>query len=236
QQPSYIQTVHRRGYRFLTPEAAMDPERGTDQPSRRERAENLVGRGADPWSLALPWAVVVLLGVIAGTSVWRLAFPDAPVAPPLARFDVALPAGTTLDRDARAIAWSPSGARLALVACAADGCRLFIRALDDPRAAAIAGTEGAAAPFFSPDEAWVGFFADGKLKKIATAGGTPIALADARHPLGATWLTDGTIVFASALAGGLQRVNAAGEEPRRASDVEVSEGELRHEQPEAIAG
>ena len=167
---------------------------------------------------------------------WRLAHPDAPLAQPVARFEVALPPGATLDPDAPAVAWSASGARLAFVACAPDACRLFIRALDDARAQAIAGTEGAAVPFFSPDEAWVGFFADGKLKKVAVAGGTPIALADARQPLGATWLNDGTIVFASALAGGLQRVNEAGGEPRRASDADASEGELRHEQPEAIAG
>jgi len=250
QQPSYIQTIHRRGYRFLqTPptEAAPDsasPERALDQASRGERAVDQASRGErteelasrDPWSLALPWAIVVLLAVIAGTSVWRFAHPDAPLAPPVARFDVALPPGTALDRDARAVAWSASGARLAFVACASDACRLFVRALEDPRAQAIAGTEGAAAPFFSPDEAWVGFFADGKLKKVAAAGGTPIALADARHPFGAAWLTDGTIVFASALAGGLQRVNAAGGEPSRAADLDAAAGELRHEQPEAIAG
>ncbi len=227
QQPSYIQTVHRRGYRFLTaPESTRaDGERAVEPRSR-----------TDPWSHVLPWAVAVLLAVVAGTSVWRLAHPDAPLAPPVARFDVALPAGTTLDPDARAVAWSPSGARLAFVACAPEACRLFIRSLDDPRAQVVAGTDGAAAPFFSPDDTWLGFFADGKLKKIAVAGGTPVALADARHSFGASWLTDQTIVFAPALAGGLYRVDAAGGEARRVTEVDASAGELRHEQPEAIAG
>jgi len=240
QQPSYIQTIHRRGYRFLqTPQTAAGPVRVEDLSSEGaspERALNQASRRADPWSLVLPWAVAALLAVVAGTSVWRLAHPDAGVAQPVARFDVALPPDTLLDADAPAIAWSPSGARLAFVGCAADGCRLFIRALDDSRAQPLAGTEGAAAPFFSPDEAWVGFFADAKLKKIAVTGGMPVALADARLPLGGAWLGDGTIVFASSLVGGLQLVNASGGQARSATDLDVRAGELRHEGPEAIAG
>jgi DNA-binding winged helix-turn-helix (wHTH) protein len=231
QQPSYIQTVHRRGYRFLRP-----PESATGDDDVAV-AEAVPARAArDPWALVLPWAIVVLLGATAATTTWRLAHPDAPLALPVARFDVALPPGTALDADAPAVAWSPSGERLAFVACAADGCRLFLRALDQMRAEPIAGTEGAAAPFFSPDESSVGFFADGKLKKIAVAGGTPVALADARHAFGAVWLDDDTIVFASALAGGLQRVAAAGGQPRPATTLDARAGELRHEQPEAIAG
>jgi serine/threonine-protein kinase len=242
QQPSYIQTIHRRGYRFLqTPhlDTLASPERAPDPASRGDRAGDRASRGVsagDPWSLVLPWAVAALLGVVAGTSVWRLAHPDAGAAQPVARFDVALPLDTVLDVDARAIAWSPGGARLAFVACASEGCRLFIRGLDDPRVRALAGTDGAAAPFFSPDETWIGFFADGKLKKVAFAGGMPVALADARLPLGGAWLGDGTIVFASALVGGLQRVSASGGQPRSATDLDVRAGELRHEQPEAVAG
>lgn len=39
---------------------------------------------------------------------------------------------------------------------------------------------GSDAPFFSPDGQWVGFFADGKLQKVALRGGAPITLADVR--------------------------------------------------------
>ena len=41
------------------------------------------------------------------------------------------------------------------------------------------GPKGRASPFFSPDGRWIGFFADGKLKKIAAAGGSPSIVADA---------------------------------------------------------
>jgi serine/threonine-protein kinase len=51
----------------------------------------------------------------------------------------------------------------------------------------IAGTDGAMHPFFSPDGQWVGFFADGKLKKVSLDGGAPVAIADARTPRGEAW-------------------------------------------------
>jgi dipeptidyl aminopeptidase/acylaminoacyl peptidase len=55
--------------------------------------------------------------------------------------------------------------------------RLYVRRLDQLAATSLAGTEGAAGPFFSPDGQWLGFFADGKLKKIAVTGGAPVTLA-----------------------------------------------------------
>lgn len=57
--------------------------------------------------------------------------------------------------------------------------RLFVRALDSLEAIGVAGTEGAKQPFWSPDSKWVGFFARGKLVKVALAGGAPVAIADA---------------------------------------------------------
>jgi len=227
QQPSYIQTVHRRGYRFLRSAGADAPGAPDAEPARSAR---------DPWAQILPWAIAILLGAMTVSALWRLAHPDAPLVLPVARFDVALPAGTALDTSAAAIALSNRGSRLAFVACGADGCRLFTRALDEVRPKMIAGTDGAAAPFFSPDEAAIGFFADGKLKKVAVDGGAPVTLADARHPFGAAWMDDGTIVFGSALAGGLQRVAAAGGTPRAASASEARDGELRHESPEPVPG
>jgi serine/threonine-protein kinase len=87
-----------------------------------------------------------------------------------------------------------------------------VRALDQLTASALPGTENASSPFFSPDNEWIGFFADGKLKKISVTGGTVITLCDAPLGRGGTWSGDGSIVFApsnlpkSALA----RVSAAG--------------------------
>ena len=228
QQPSYIQTVHRRGYRFLHPVNGGGVATAPDAAPRAAR---------DPWAQLLPWAIAALLAAMTVTAVWRVAHPDAPVVLPVARFDVALPSGAALDSTAPAIAFSPSGARLAFSACDAGGrCQLFVRALDQLDAQPLAGTEGAAAPFFSPDESSIAFFADGKLKTIAIGGGAATTIADAPHAFGGAWLDDGSIVFASALAGGLQRVAAAGGAVRIAARIDPVAGELRHEAPESVPG
>ena len=228
QQPSYIQTVHRRGYRFLH---AVNGGGAADATTMAARAAR------DPWAQISPWAIAALLAAMAATAVWRVAHPDAPVAPPIARFDVALPAGSTLDAAAPAIAFSPSGARLAASACDASGrCQLLVRALDRLDIEPLAGTEGAAAPFFSPEGSSIAFFADGKLKTIAAAGGAATTIADAPHALGGAWLDDGSIVFASTLGGGLQRVAATGGPRRGATIVDAAAGELRHEAPDVVPG
>ena len=90
---------------------------------------------------------------------------------------------------------SPDGTTLAFVAQQANLSRLFVRKLDQLQAAALAGTEGAASPFFSPDGQWIAFFAGGKLKKIAVTGGAVVTLCDAANGRGGTWSDDDTIIF-----------------------------------------
>src|SRR5208282_5390798 len=72
------------------------------------------------------------------------------------------------------------------------------------------GTEDASSPFWSPDSRSIGFYADGKLKKVALSGGPPDTLCDAGG-WGATWNRDGVIVFEN--HAGLYRVAATGGAP-----------------------
>ena len=58
-----------------------------------------------------------------------------------------------------ALALSRSGRTLVYVGGGAGRPRLYVRDLDRFEARPLAGTEGAFAPFFSPDGAWIGFFA-----------------------------------------------------------------------------
>jgi serine/threonine-protein kinase len=51
----------------------------------------------------------------------------------------------------------------------------------------LSGTTNATGPFFSPDSQWIAFFADGQLKKVGVAGGTPVVLCDAPVGLGGSW-------------------------------------------------
>ena len=98
------------------------------------------------------------------------------------------------DRGASAIL-SPDGTMLAFVAQQAGQARLFIRKLDQLQAAALAGTEGADHPFFSPDGQWIAFFAGGRLKKVSVTGGAAVTLCDAPPGRGGTWTDDDTILF-----------------------------------------
>ena len=76
--------------------------------------------------------------------------------------------------------------------------QLYLRPLADSIATVIAGTEHANNPFFSPDGGWVGFFADGKLRKVPRTGGAPITLTDAPAAIeGASWGSDGSILYAA---------------------------------------
>src|SRR5260370_480901 len=76
------------------------------------------------------------------------------------------------------------------------------------------GTENGRDAFFSPDRQWVGFFADGELKKISVQGGAPVTLCDAPFDYGAAWGEDGTIVAALNQQSGLSRAPAAGGRPQ----------------------
>ena len=67
-------------------------------------------------------------------------------------------------------------------------------------------------PFFSPDGLWIGFFADGQLKKIAVTGGAAQTLAPAPDTRGGAWSEDDTIVFSPEKTSGtrLLRVSPSG--------------------------
>jgi Tol biopolymer transport system component len=104
-----------------------------------------------------------------------------------------------------------------------------VRALDAEDAQPIAGTEGALQPFWSPDGRSLGFFADGKLKRVALAGGPPRVLASAPTSWGGTWGAGGDIVFSADPLGGLSRVSADGGTPQ--AFTTLGKGEEAHHWP-----
>jgi eukaryotic-like serine/threonine-protein kinase len=121
------------------------------------------------------------MAVLLGVTSWALWRATQPVERPLVRLDVDLDPDVSLgsSRGADTIL-SPDGSRLVYVSQRS----LFTRRLDQPNASDLAGTEGAYAPFFSPDGQWVAFFAQGKLKKISVEGGAAIDLCDAGTGVG----------------------------------------------------
>ena len=75
---------------------------------------------------------------------------------------------------------------------------LWVRPLDGFEAHPLPGTDGATYPFWSPDSRFIGFFAEGRLKKVEGTGGPIQTLGEARSGRGGTWSPEGVIVFAPA--------------------------------------
>lgn len=132
---------------------------------------------------------------------------------------------------------SPDGARLAFVAGGSDQKqRIYVRALDQLQATALSGTENARDPFFSPDGQSLGFFADGKLKKISVNGGGPVTLCDALDDRGGSWGDDGTIVFARDSTSPLSKISSAGGTPQALITLDKQTGETTQRWPQMLPG
>jgi serine/threonine protein kinase/Tol biopolymer transport system component len=130
------------------------------------------------------------------------------------------------------LAVSPDGHHVAFVTRKDARFQLWLRSIDSVTARPLPGTDGAAFPFWSPDGRSIGFFADGKLKKMQIGAGTAITLCDAGGGRGATWSPDGsTIIFAPSGVGPLMRVPSAGGAPTVASALDRSYGESNHRYP-----
>jgi Tol biopolymer transport system component len=107
---------------------------------------------------------------------------------------------------------------------------VWVRALAGLTAQPLAGTEEGFQPFWSPDSRALGFFADGKLKKIEASGGPPQTLCDGARE-GGSWGKDGTIVFSSGSRGPLNRIPASGGTPAPATKLDESRHETTHRWP-----
>ena len=191
-------------------------------------------RYAPSWAVAAGLGLVVgVAGVLMLWAPWRKASPLAPI-----RLSAVLGADAALVTDQGAAAvLSPDGSLLAFVAQKmGTSPQLFVRRLDQLRAMPLAGTDDARNPFFSPDGQSIGFFAGGKLKKIAVTGGAAVTLCDAPTGRGGTWLEDGTIVFLPTTFQGasLLRVSSGGGKPEPLTTL--GEGEVTQRWPQALPG
>ena len=169
----------------------------------------------------LIWGAVIaaLLAVVAWSP-----FKDR-VLPRVIRAYLPAPEGTNFDfvgDSAGPPVISPDGTHVAFCARINDISSLWVQSLDGGAARKLDGTEKASDPFWSPDGTFIGFFANGKLKKIPSAGGAATVLADATNPHGGSWSRDNVILYAPEIRGGLWRINAAGGTPQRATQLDYS--------------
>jgi Tol biopolymer transport system component len=108
------------------------------------------------------------------------------------------------------VAISPDGTRVALALQHQPRTSLAIRSLESGEMRVLAGTDGGTFPFWSPDGRWLGFFADGRLRKMQADGGPVQSICEAHAGRGGAWGADDTIVFAPDIRGPLMRVSAGG--------------------------
>jgi serine/threonine-protein kinase len=114
--------------------------------------------------------------------------------------------------------------------------QLYLRTIDKLDASVIPGTEGGEQPFFSPDGQWVGFFAQGKLRKALIRGGTAQTVCDIAGLRGATWGADDKIYFAPSPVSGLWRVAESGGKPEEITKLDRQNGEVSHRYPQLLPG
>ena len=166
----------------------------------------------------LPWVAALILAVITGVAVWNLKPTPQPVA---ARFYHELPDGQGFTRTGRPlVAVSTDGNQIVYVA----NSQLYLRNLNEVVAHPIQGTdEDPTSPFFSPGGEWIGYWSasNRQLKKIAPIGGAAVTLCAATNPFGASWGSDGTILYGQ--LDGIMRVSANGGTPELVIPTETPE-------------
>ncbi len=187
------------------------------------------------WTEALLWGgASALLAAIVGLAVWNLK-PSPSASRTVSRLSITLPPSQRLaGSDQPVVALSSDGSSLAYVAIQGDSQQIYLRAMGSLEARPVSGTEGAVAPFFSPDGQWLGFFAGTKLKKISVSGGAALTLGDAVNPRGASWGSQGIIAFAPSISSVLLQVSDAGGTPQPLT--RLGKGENSNRWPEFLPG
>ncbi len=198
-------------------------------------ASSLTGGAATaqkrPWLWWLVAAVAVLVAAVSTAAYMTLASRPNPVV----RSSILPPTGaafvTMVPASGPAVI-SPDGARLAFTARDDKGkVLLYVRALTSGASQPLAGTDDAMYPFWSADNRDIGFFSQGKVKRVSANGGPVLALCDAANGRGGAWNKDGVILFTPTAQSPLMRVPATGGTPEPASKLDTAHNQNSHRWP-----
>ena len=147
----------------------------------------------------------LVLAAVAGATWW---WAQRPVATSLMQFAIPVPQEMSVSH----MALAHDGSMLVFVSpeLSTGLPMLYLQRIGSSSVTPLPGTQGASYPFWSPDGAYVAFFANGKLQKMAISGGTPQVLASAINARGGSWSSKGVIIYAPDPQSPIQRVNQDG--------------------------
>ncbi len=187
-----------------------------------------------PWKFVSATAAVAVMAV--AFALWLGSKSPVPGPAETVRLTVTLPQGVSVTRGpgfASSVALSPDGRTLVIAGTGETGQRLYQRRLAGQDVVPLAGTEGGSAPFFAPDGAWLGFFAEGRLKRVPAGGGVSVDIAGVPDfPDGVSWGPNGRIVAAFGTRSAVYGVDANGGNLEPITALE--EGEVGHSRPEIL--
>lgn len=258
QSPRFIETISGEGYRFI---GAVHGAGAGDEADAERRAEagsavetpgdvlpavEAAGAGAPLWPRLIPWGIAAAAILVAVLG-YRQSEPDEARWPIYTNIALDDPPAELSIVNNSPLALSPDGTLLVYkygtpFTAWGGSHPLLLRDLRDDSVTPIRGTEGAGSgrPFFSPDGAWLGFFADLQLKKIRIDGsGEAVPLCDAPSNgwTGGAWGPDDRIVYGlpDRLQKGLQ--SADPEAPGECGDftiLDTERGETSHRWPQVL--
>src|SRR5687768_5722169 len=109
---------------------------------------------------------------------------------------------------------------------------IWVRSMDDPTSRALPGTENGEYPFWSAEGDSVGFFANGRMKKVHTAAGPVQVVAEeaTSNPRGGSWHANGTILFGTG-ASTIFSVPTSGGSPEPVTKLDAAAKEVSHRWP-----
>jgi eukaryotic-like serine/threonine-protein kinase len=231
--PLYIETVARKGYRFVAPVTKSVSETATTKPELAPT--NTI---AFPKRRPFIWPLVILVAVVfsSGLVLWLRSAHRSGADGELGsiRFPVILPDGNGVAGPSFApqMAISPDGRRIAVVTSGSGGVRIWWRPLASETFSPVEGTEGATLPFWSPDAEEIGFFADGKLKIVKLPSGPVRIICESPAFFGATWNGKDVIVFSNGTT--LLRVGVSGGLLTQVTKLNGGVDEIHHTWPQFL--